>query len=331
MVIFRIQDSLRSIMTSFQHEFPFDPTCGYDRTALLAVQPPAGPDDFDAFWRETWMENEATPLDLHIRELESPTPDYTLHALRYSTLHGVKVGAWLMTPVGGSFDTAAVVGHGYGGRDAPDVPNKHAAFLFFCAPGFHLSSDPELPNDCYKHVLHGIAHRDTYIIRTCVAAVWSSARVLETYFERSFTDMKYFGDSFGGGLGALAMPFDSRFTHCVMSVPTFGHQPIRLNCRGQGSGEAVRLYAQEHPEVIDVLQYYDAGTAATRITIPNVTAPALFDPSVAPPGQFAVSNPMARYGHQYVLSAGHFQYAEGDREHQELSRLVDRVMWGASV
>ncbi len=317
--------------SSFEHAFPFDPSCGYDRQSLLAITPPAGPDDFDFFWQNTFAECAAVPLDLQVRPLESGSPRHRLHALRFSTLGGVKVGAWLVTPASGDIDAAAVVGHGYGGRDAPDWPDKQAAFLFFCAPGFHLSADPELPDDCYKHVVHGIAHRDTYIIRACVAAVWSSARALETYFERTFSRLHYFGDSFGGGLGALAMPFDSRFTKCVMSVPTFGHQPVRLTCKGQGSGEAVRVYAEQHPEVIDVLQYYDAGTAATRITIPNVTAPALFDPSVAPPGQFSVSNPMARHGHQYILSAGHFDYADGDKEHRELSALVDRFIWGGAA
>lgn len=319
------------IHSMFAHTFPYDPTYGYDRAALRAVQPPPGPDDFDAFWRATWEENEATPLDLHVRDLDRASPHHRLHALRFSILGGRKVGAWLLTPTSGDFDTAAVVGHGYGGRDAPDWPDKRAAFLFFCAPGFHLSADPELPNDCYKHVIHGIEHRDTYIIRQCVAAVWASARALETVFSRTFPCLYYFGDSFGGGLGALAMPFDARFTKCALSVPTFGHQPIRLTCRSQGSGEAVRLYAENHPEVIDVLRYYDAGTAATRITIPNVTAPAAFDPAVAPPGQFAVSNPMARHGHQFILSAGHFTYADGDRERQALGRLVDQFIWGEST
>lgn len=312
----------------FEHTLPFDPSCGYDRAALLAVTPPPGPDDFDAFWQQTRAECDAVPLNLQVRPLESPSPAHRLHALRFSTLGGVKVGAWLVTPVDGNIDTAAVVGHGYGGRDAPDWPIQRGAFLFFCAPGFHLSADPELPNECYQHVLHGITHRDTYIIRYCVAAIWSSARALETYFERTFSRLYYFGGSFGGGLGALAMPHDARFTKCVFNVPTFGHQPIRLTCRGQGSGEAVRLYAEEHPEVIDVLHYYDAGTAATRITIPNVTAPALFDPAVAPPGQFAVSNPMARHGHQFILSAGHFEYADAQREDRALNQLVDSFIWG---
>jgi len=56
-----------------------------------------------------------------------------------------------------------------------------------------------------------------------------------------------------------------------------------------GSGEAVRDYAATHPEVLDVLRDYDAATAATYIECPVVVLPALRDPAVIPPGQFAIA------------------------------------------
>lgn len=309
------------------HNYPFDPTHGYDREALQAVLPPDGPADFDAFWQETHQANEAVPLDLQVEEIAPFREGWRMQIVRFSVLDGIRVGGWLEIPATGSVEIGAIAGHGYGGRDAPDLPAHRAAFLHVCAPGFNLSAAPGLPNDCGKHVLHGIEHRETYLIRHCVCATWTAIRVLEEVLQRSLR-IYYFGGSFGGGLGALAMPYDQRFQKCVLFVPTFGHQPLRLQCRSQGSGEPVRLYAQEHPEVRDVLAYYDAGTAALRISLPNITAPALFDPAVPPVGQFAVSNPMRRYGHQFCYTAGHHEYAEAAAEERTLQQWIDEYIWG---
>lgn len=313
-------------MPAFQHDFPFDPSCGYDLPALKSIMPPDGPSDFDAFWRDNWTENEALPLDLEVEEIDPMRPAWKMYIVRYTTLFGLRVGAWLEVPDDGPVQLGAVCGHGYGGRETPDLPNHRAAILHFCAPGFHLSAHPDLPNECFQHVLHGIEHRETYLIRACVSAVWSSARALHGFLEKE-VPLYYFGGSFGGGLGALAMPYDERFKKCVLLVPTFGYQSLRLKWPSVGSGEPVRLYAKKQPGVEEVLAYYDAGTAALRITMPNITAPALFDPAVAPPGQFAVSNPMRRYGHQFIFTAGHFEYADQQREERALAQWSDTFIW----
>ena len=313
-------------MPLFEHEYSFDPSYGYDIDSLKSIMPPQGPSDFDMFWQDTWAENESLALGLELEEMSPFRPGWKMYLVRYTTLGGVRVGAWLEIPEEGDVEVGAVCGHGYGGREVPDFPNHHAAILHFCAPGFHLSAHPNIPNECYKHVLHGIEHRDTYIIRNCVSAVWSSARVIHEFLE-SAVPLYYFGGSLGGGLGALAMPYDDRFKKCALFVPTFGHQSMRLTLRSIGSGEPVRLYAQQLPEVEERLAYYDAGSAALRITMPNITAPALFDPSVPPPSQFAVSNPMSRHGHQFIYRAGHHEYPALKLEEGLLGHWIDEVIW----
>ncbi len=138
----------------------------------------------------------------------------------------------------------------------------------------------------------------------------------------------YGGGSFGGGLGALALPWDNRYVKAHLGVPTFGHHPIRLQCPCVGSGEAVRVYQQKHPEVVDVLAFYDAATAAARIRIPVLISPALFDPAVPPPGQFAVANAIPDH-ELFILSAGHFEYAAQAQEDQALYMALER--WFAAV
>jgi len=158
------------------------------------------------------------------------------------------------------------------------------------APGFNLSARADVPAECMGHVVHGIESRETYLIRFCVAGIWAAVSALIESCPQAAGRVTYWGGSFGGGLGALAMPWDSRISRGVLDVPTFGNHPWRLRVPCAGSGEAVRLWHRAHPESLDVLRFYDAATAAARIRVPMLVAPARRDPVVPPVGQFAVAN-----------------------------------------
>jgi cephalosporin-C deacetylase len=97
-------------------------------------------------------------------------------------------------------------------------------------------------------------------------------------------------------------------------VPSFGHHPLRLTMPCTGSGAAVRSYAAEHPDVVRTLGFFDAASCATRVDIPVLVAPALADPAVPPPGQFAVANALAGDATLFVTSAGHADYPAKDDE-----------------
>ena len=54
--------------------------------------------------------------------------------------------------------------------------------------------------------------------------------------------LDYMGISFGGGIGALALPWDERFHRAHLNVPSFGHHPLRLtlpepDTTGSGSNQ----------------------------------------------------------------------------------------------
>ncbi len=308
-----------------KHNFEFDPTYGYDREALLRVTPPEAPEDFAAFWQATYQVTRALPLNLVRTPLPSPDPAYDLFRVDVDTWGGIRIGSWLTVPVDGDVRCRAVVGHGYGGREGPDfgLPLAHAVAIFPCAPGFNLSAHPEIPDTAQTHVVHGIASRETYILRSATAALWSAASALLALYPLVSGRLIYLGGSFGGGLGALALPWDARFARAFLRVPTFGHHPIRLRCPCVGSGEAVRGYHAAHPEVVEVLRYYDAATAAARIRVPVLVAPALFDPAVPPPGQFAVANAIPDH-ETFVLTAGHFEYSEAEAEDAALEAAKRR-------
>ena len=284
-----------------------DPTYGHDLGALLQVGAPDAPPDYEEFWRETYAQTLRVPPRIERREIASPDAEFRLFEIEFDGWQNFRVGGWLTLPRDGKFERGVVCGHGYGGREAAhfSVPGPRAVALFPCARGFHRARRVALPDKAARHVLHGIETRETYILRACVADLWASASVLLELFPRIEGQLDYSGGSFGGGLGALMLPFDARFRRAHLDVPTFGNHPLRVQMPCHGSGEAVRSYCKRHPEVTDVLAYFDAATAATFIETPTLVSPALSDPAVPPPGQFAVYNALAASKELWVRSAGH--------------------------
>ena len=66
-----------------RHDFPFDPTYGYGREALLKIEAPASADGFAEFWRDTFAETAAVPLRLERGETVAPQPGLRLSEVRF--------------------------------------------------------------------------------------------------------------------------------------------------------------------------------------------------------------------------------------------------------
>ncbi|WP_406454371.1 acetylxylan esterase [Streptomyces sp. NBC_00876] len=303
-------------MTSFAHDFPFDPAYGRTLDELKAVPAPPAPDDFADFWRARHDAARKVATEPEIGPLEDERDGVRIHGVTYNSVGGVRIGGWLALPVEEPVRHGFVIGHGYGGRQSPGpdvpLPLPSSAAILPCVRG----TGPRglvagIPDVSSAHVLHGIESRDTYVIGDCVADLWCAASALQELVpELAGTGrLGLLGESFGGGLGALALPWDDRIGAAQLTVPTFGNHPLRLTLRCAGSGESVRGYHREHPEVVEVLRYFDAATAAGLVELPTMVAAALFDPSVPPPGQFAVYNALAGERELLVLAAGHFEHA----------------------
>lgn len=299
-------------MASFAHDFPFDPAYGRELDDLLRVPAPEAPDDFAEFWRAEYERARKVDTAPEIGPVEDERDGVRIHGVTYSSVGGIRVGGWVALPTGGPAAHGFVVGHGYGGRDrpGPDVPLPlpRSAAILPCVRGMGTRGLRDaVPEVAAEHVLHGIASRDTYVIAGCVADLWCAASALAELVP-DLGRLGYLGESFGGGLGALALPWDDRFAAAQLTVPTFGNHPLRLTLPSVGSGEAVRDHHRDHPEVTDVLRYFDAASAAARLWTPTLVAAALFDPAVPPPGQFAVYNALPGVRELQVLSAGHFAH-----------------------
>ncbi|WP_335940737.1 acetylxylan esterase [Streptomyces sp. PTD5-9] len=327
-------------MASFEHDFPFDPAHGYTLDDLMRVPAPEAPDDFDAFWRARHAEARAVATEPELGPLEEERDGLRIHGVTFTSVGGVRLGGWLALPAEGAAEHGFVIGHGYGGRAEPGpdlpLPLPRSAAILPCVRGMgERGRRPGVPDVSHGHVLHGIASRDTYVIGECVADLWCAASALNELVPETAADgggprLGYLGESFGGGLGALALPWDDRFAAGQLTVPTFGNHPLRLTLPCTGSGEAVRGHHRDHPEVVEVLRYFDAATAAARQERPVLVAAALFDPSVPPPGQFAVYNALAGERELQVLNAGHFEYPGTAAETEEL-RAARRRFFGAHL
>ncbi|MCX5414844.1 acetylxylan esterase [Streptomyces sp. NBC_00059] len=313
-------------LSPLPHDLPFDPTHGYDLPRLLEVKAPPEPDDFADFWQERYA--SALGVDTAPR-IEGPwaTVDGVRVAdISYMSTDGVRIGGWLTVPADGRVTQGCVSTHGYGGREAPDSWQSPpgTATIWPCLRGLGTRSLlPGVPSNSAGHVLHGIGARESYLIGGCVADVWCAATALRLLVPEAAGRLTYLGTSFGGGIGALALPWDDRFQAAGLTVPTFGNHPLRVTLPCTGSGESVRTRLAEDPSVLDVLAYFDAATAARHLEIPVHVGAALFDPAVPPPGQFAVYNALAGPRELVVLRAGHFDHP-GERAETAALEVAQR-------
>lgn len=311
-------------MSAFPHPFSFDPTYGYGLAELLQIQPPEAPADFESFWRLNYQTALAVDPRPTLRRSALQCEGFIAYDIEYRSTGVFTIGGWLLLPRNGIVRRGLIVGHGYGGRSGPDfsLPVGDAAVLFPCFRGLSRSARAPISTNPQWHVLHDLHQRDRYIIRGCAEDLWLGVSALLALYPWIQGRIGYMGTSLGGGVGALALPWESRIARGHFCIPTFGHQELRLNFESNGSLSAVRSFYKQHPEVVKTLRYFDAAVAASFLTQPMHVAAAAFDPMVPPPGQFAIYNALAGEKQLLVLGAGHFEYADKPKQEKTLTKQL---------
>ena len=311
------------------HPYDFDPTYGFGIDQLLAMKPPQAQPDSDAFWRARYLDALAVNPYPQLSASAVSHPNWRVYDIAYTSTNDFPIGGWLLLPSDGKVTRGLVVGHGYGGRDQPDFefPVIDTAVLFPCFRGLSRSSRPSISSEPYGHVLTDIDDPKRYILGGCVEDLWLAVSVLTRLYPEIDGKIGYSGESFGGGIGALALAFDKRIDRGHLVVPTFANIPIWLTLPTVGSGHAVQSYEKTHKDVLQNLRLFDAATAASRIDIPTLIAVARFDPAVAPPCQFSVANalPTSNLHETVILDAGHFDYPASEEQRAQLSEKVRRL------
>ncbi|WP_423494313.1 acetylxylan esterase [Microbacterium esteraromaticum] len=296
----------------FDSWFPdatFDGSYGHTLDTLRDIAPIAATPAFAVQWRR-WR-TEARLVDAAPRILSTEQRgrrDVSL--IEHSGADGTRLRAWYVAPTSGHPRVGVVHSHGYGGRDRVEygrVP-ADAAAIFPVARGLGaLNAGVGAPEPVGEHVLAGLASADDYVPGLCARDLWLAADALVSLAGE--LPLYYVGESFGGGIGALAAPWDDRFIGATLVVPTFGHYDERLAVPCLGSGEYQRMHVQQHPEAREQLRLFDASTSAAFFTISVRVEAALWDQSVPPQGQFAVANAVPHNLLELrVLPAGHAEY-----------------------
>ncbi len=305
----------------WQHGYGFDPTYGYDLVGLEAVRAGEAPADFATFWEARFRQAARVEPQPQLVRQSLVLGSQVVFQLTFASTGGVRVGGWLLLPAGTPPERAMIVTHGYGGRSGPEACpawGRWAVFLL-CLRGFGLSAQAGVPSEAARHVIHGITDPDRYLLGQCVEDVWLAVRALEHCFPQVAGRIGYSGCSFGGGIGALAVPWCLGISRAHFEVPTFGHQRLRLQLPTVGSGAAVQAAHRQRPAAVErTLSYFDAAFSARHFTQPTHWALARFDPAVASPGQWAIYHEAPPPKQRYVLEAGHFDYPEAMRQAREL-------------
>ncbi|MDP2903037.1 MAG: acetylxylan esterase [Methylovulum sp.] len=310
---------------SNKSEYGFDPTYGYSLHQLIDVPPPKAPKDFDGFWQKRYQNALTVAPKPYAGRINSDNPHWLIFAINYTSTDNFPIRGWLLLPKQGAIKRGFIIGHGYGGRDMPDfhLPFENAALLFPCFRGLGLSAQAGISTDPYWHVRHDIDKLDRYILGGCVDDVWLATSAMLAFFPHLNGHLGYLGISFAGGIGALALAYEHRIARGHFNVPTFGNHPLRLRLPTQGSAKSLQQFYRSHKkQTLKILRYYDAATAALRITVPMHCACARFDPCVAPPGQFAIYNALPSEKQLFILDAGHYNYA--NQAHQQ-NDLLDEL------
>lgn len=289
----------------------FDATYGFDERALRQVTPIAAPPGLAVTWRR-WRE-EARSVDAAPRTLSTSMLDGRLvSVVEHAGVDGIRLRSWVVGPATGVARVGIVHSHGYGGREVVDlarVPDDAAA-IFPVARGLPtLNAGVGAPEPVEQHVLAGLDDPDRYVLGLCARDLWLAADTLLSL--AGDLPLYYVGESFGGGIGALALPWDDRYVGATLIVPSFGQYDERLAVPCHGSGEVVRAHVAAHPEARERLRFFDASSTLGFAEVPVRVEAALWDDYVPPPGQFGVAN-AARDVELAVLPAGHAEYPGSD-------------------
>lgn len=317
-------------MPVVEHPFAHDPGYGYSLSGLLAITPPEPPQGFVEYWQNR-IQHVAT-IDPDIKFLTPPTieNDFQIQEIEFTSSQNQRVFAWVVSPADQNVQNLGVVGHGYGGRTGPDAPSSlpHTACIYPCARGLGRTHTAELiDSTSASHVVFGLESRETYIHGFCVDDYCAAANVLLHLYPEAASRLYYSGGSFGGGIGALLIPWDKRFKAAYFRDPSFGHYPIRVKVPCTGSGQHISAIYEKNAEVLDVLKWFDAATAARFITTPTLVAASLLDPSVPPPGQFAVYNAIPdEHKELCIKTAGHFVVDSSPDEVAAIEKYLNQFL-----
>lgn len=294
-------------------------TISYTKEELLKIKGDKPVDGFQDFWKAQYASARAWNGKYHVEdELWSPVPGCRIYKVRFTSIDGFSIGMWISRPVesiGGS-----LVAHGYGNVSMPPVTaHTDRTIVHPCVRGLGLSQCKEIPWRLDAHAGYGFDEPNRYVLVGGVRDLWIALTIMIDMFPDTADNVVCRGGSLGGGMGALAIPWDERIHYGDLNVPTLGGRivldyPVAPHTPGNTRKEKA-LASEAGMRIIDLC---NASAAAQFIRVPTLITPALSDHSVPPPGQFAVANSIPEeYRILRIREVGHASPTEADTALEE--------------
>ena len=265
--------------------------CGHTKEQLLEIKGEAPVPGFAEFWQEQYKRAVNSKLDYRVEEeVWSPCPSVRIYRVSFVSCDGFRIGMWVSRPersCGGH-----IVMHGYSNDVRPWVkPDLQLTAAVPCVPGLGISMCKEVPWQLQHHAAYGFEDPEKYVLVSGVRNIWTAVSILIDMFPDVKDNISCSGGSLGGGMGALAVPWDPRIKAAELNVPTLGGRIMLEYLRNPTDPSYVRaVKARESENNMRTLDLCNAAAAARYIRVPVLVTPALCDKNVPPPGQFAVAN-----------------------------------------
>ncbi len=300
----------------------------FDKTEMLKIKGDTPIPGFREFWMKQYAAARAWKCAYTVEdELWSPEPGTRIYKVRFTSVDGCSIGMWISRPensCGGRLRA-----HGYGNPATPPVAEKGGRTIASpCVRGLGLSQCKDIPWQTGEHAKHNFEDPENYVITGGVRDLWIALTIMIDMFPDTAGNIVCGGSSLGGGMGAMAIPWDERIHYGDLSVPTLGGRILLDYPVKEGSpGESRRQKAFESEANMRTIDLCNASAAASFIKVPTLITPALCDNVVPPPGQFAVANSIPEeYKFMRIREIGHGQATEADKALEtELSELRRRI------
>ena len=252
------------------------------------------PRDFHAFWDSTVADLALTGPEVVLGPPEPTASGAELRRVRFRSLGGARISAYLLRSRSGRPCPIIVHAHGY--NDRYEVRGDWARdchVLGFDVRGFGRSGDGlRLSADGY--VLTGIESPETSILRGAVSDYLQAARVARDILQGDATTMTFKGFSFGGALSLMAAALSTEPNLVVLGQPTFGWHAERRRVSLAGSTHEVNRYLERYPWRLDTvagtLEYFESAHFAPLVTAPTFVGIGLDDDVVPSRTVLAIVN-----------------------------------------
>lgn len=280
------------------------------------------PEDFDAFWAESFKEFEAIPADIRMEQCES-FENFDIFRLDCANVDGLRFYAMLALPqnkakkvplmvlFGGGEAYICEEGFRHEGPAIREQMGVECAVLLFQLPPYPpvVKAEDRLPRHqeflkeigLKRYVYYGLDSPKKFY---AYPAILGSLRLLDYVAELPEINKEaivYSGASHGGGFGIYYCCFSKHIKAAFCGVPNFGDIAGFMAGRHPTDSNAPEFRGH-----IDTRQYFDAAFCARRITCPVYMSVGFIDSACAPTAVYAIYNNLAGPKHMFnKIEFGH--------------------------